>query len=362
MPNSVGWTELRRLLSWRGTSILLTVLVVALGGVVVMRTMETDRVAEAVLTADLRLLVLAVGVYAVSWPLRGRRYDDILATMYRRCGVAFVTAAIFLSQTANLVVPARAGEGGRADQHQPRRGVSYATGGASLAVERLFDLLALSALGGLAGAYLVLSGRTLAPGETAKFLAGAALVAGVALVASAVVVAVARSDRELGAWIRSRVERPRLGRVVDAVVRFGGDVRVVAADPRVLAGVGAASLGVWALDVLTAVLVIAALAGGVLPVATLVAVGTVAVTVGNLAKVLPLSQGGIGLYEAAFTALVVAASPVGPAVALAAAVVDHGLKNALTLVGGAAAGVGLNTAPDILDRDIDPADPESSDF
>jgi uncharacterized protein (TIRG00374 family) len=361
MPNSVGRRGIRRTLSWRGTSILLTVLIVALGAVVAIRTVETDQVIAAVRAADYRLLAVAVGVYALSWPLRGQRYDDILAAMHRRCGVAFVTGVIFLSQTANLVVPARAGDGARAYVLNRRRNVPYPTGGASLAVERLFDLLALAAVGTLAGAWLVLTGRTLAPGETTIFLGGAAAVAGIGLVGSCLVAVLARSDRNPGAWVRSRVEHPRLESVVDVVVRFGADLGVVAADPRVLARVGVSSLGVWMLDVLTAVLVIAALTGGAASVSTLLAVGTLAVTVGNLAKVLPLSQGGIGLYETAFTGLVVAASPIGPAVALAAAIVDHALKNVVTLVGGAGAAVGLNTFR-VSDGENKPTDPESSDF
>jgi hypothetical protein len=117
---------------------------------------------------------------------------------------------------------------------------------------------------------------------------------------------------------------------------------------------------VWAADVATAVLVLAALLGGfgtaVDPVALCV-VGTLAVSAGNLAKVLPLSQGGIGLYEAAFTGIVVAATPVPAAVALAAAALDHALKNAVTLAGGglvaAALDLSVTRAPDDSDREPD---------
>ena len=325
-------------------SVLVTALVVAVGAVVAVRTVDVDKLFASFGDAKLRVLVVAVVVYAGSWPLRGWRYDEILGAMGRRCGLGFLTGVVFLSQTANLVVPARAGDGARAYLLKRRRGVPYATGGASLAVERLFDLLALAVFGALAAAWLVATGGELAPGETATFLAGAGFVTAAAVVAAAVLVVLARSDREFGDLLRERVEHPRLQSLVDGVVRFGGELRVVATDPWALARIATGSLAVWALDVLTAVLVLGALAGGVLGVADLVVVGTLAVPVGNLAKVLPLSQGGIGLYEAAFTALVVAASPVAPAVALAAAVLDHGLKNALTLVGGAAAAVGLNSS------------------
>jgi uncharacterized membrane protein YbhN (UPF0104 family) len=77
---------------------------------------------------------------------------------------------------------------------------------------------------------------------------------------------------------------------------------------------------------------------------TLLAVCFFAVSVGNLAKVLPLSPGGIGLYEGAFTAIVVGLTPIGPAVALGAAVLDHGLKNLVTVAGGVTSMLALNVS------------------
>jgi len=362
MAEHSGRERLRRLLAWRGTSIVATGVIVALGAFVAVRTIDTESLVTALQRADRGLLGVAVCVYVISWPLRGLRYDDILGTMGRRCGVSFTTAIIFLSQTANLVVPARAGDGARAYLLNKRKGVPYTTGGASLAVERLFDLVALAAVGALGGGWLVLTGRTVGGGQTQTFLVGAGGVAAVALAVGTGITVVARGERDIGPTLRQRIDSPRLGRVADLLVDFGADVRVVAANPGVMARVGASSLAVWVLDVLTAVIVLAALAGGALAGPSLLAVGTLAVTVGNLAKVLPLSQGGIGLYEAAFTGLVVAAAPVSPAVALGAAILDHGLKNAVTLVGGAGAAVGLNASPRLPNRDVETADAESSDF
>ncbi|MFC5134379.1 MULTISPECIES: lysylphosphatidylglycerol synthase transmembrane domain-containing protein [Haloferacaceae] len=336
-----------------------TVLVLAVGGVVLTRTLDAGTVVSTVAAADPSLLVAALVAYLLSWPVRGRRYRDVLAPMGHRCGSAFLTATVFASQTANLIVPARAGDGVRAYLLKDRRDVPYPTGVASLAVERAFDLVALGVLGGTALAALLLDGRTVLSadaGETAaavgpgRAVAAAAGIAAAAALASAVTVAVARSDRRFGPGLRDqvdRLDRPRLSRVVDAVVRFGAAVRVVAADPGALLRVLLASGAVWGLDVLTAVLVLAALVGGTggLAPVTLVVVGTLAVSAGNLAKVLPLSQGGVGLYEAAFTGIVVAAAPIPAEIALAAAVLDHALKNAVTLGGGGVAGLAFNVSP-----------------
>jgi uncharacterized protein (TIRG00374 family) len=346
-----------RLFTQRRLSVLGTVLVLAVGGVVVARTVEVGKVLEAVRVADLRLVLAATAVYTLSWPLRGHRYGQILDVMGERCGRRFLTAAVFVSQLANLVVPARAGDGLRAYLLNSRRQVSYATGAASLTVERLFDLLALACFGTVAVVALAADGAGLP--RSAPAMLAAAGVAATAVCGSLVVVVLARRDVGLGARLQSWAGESALSKVVDAAVAFGADVRVVAADPRAISRIGATSLAVWALDVVTAVLVLQAVTNGLAPTAVL-AVGTLAVTVGNLAKVLPLSQGGIGLYEAAFTALVVAVSPVAGATALAAAIVDHALKNGVTVVGGAASALVLNLSPDVVSGRSRTRDTESS--
>jgi uncharacterized protein (TIRG00374 family) len=348
--------RLRAGLSRERLTVLGTLAVLGLGAAVLARGLDAGAVVAAVAAADPTLLAVALGVYLLSWPARGRRYGDVLAAMGRRCRTGFLTATVFASQTANLVVPARAGDGVRAYLLKERRDVPYPTGVASLAVERAFDLVAIGVLGGVALALLLLTGRSPESGGSvgavapSTALAAAAGIAAVAVVLSVATVVVARSDRRFGPALRARVDRPRVVRAVDTAVRFGSSVRVVAADPRRLGGVFLWSVLVWALDVLTAVLVLAALTGGfggLVPTPTLLVVGTLAVSVGNLAKVLPLSQGGIGLYEAAFTGLVVSATGLPVETALAAAILDHALKNAVTLAGGAVAALALGLSPKV---------------
>jgi len=109
--------------------------------------------------------------------------------------------------------------------------------------------------------------------------------------------------------------------------------------------VGVGSLLIWTLDVATALAVFAAF--GIDLTASLVAVAFFAVSVGNLAKVLPLSPGGVGLYEGAFTLIVVGMTAI-PAltvpVAIAIAIVDHAVKNLVTVVGGIASTLLFNVS------------------
>ena len=107
--------------------------------------------------------------------------------------------------------------------------------------------------------------------------------------------------------------------------------------------IAASSFAIWTIDVLAAIIVL--LAFGVdIGALTLIAVGFFAVSVGNLAKVLPLSPGGIGMYEGAFTVLVVALTPINASVALGAAIVDHAIKNGVTVGGGVLSMLALNVS------------------
>jgi hypothetical protein len=302
--------------------------------------------------ADPLLVGTATLVYLLSWPVRGSRYRDILQDLGYRERTGFLTGAVFISQTGNLVFPARAGDAVRAYVVKARRGIPYPSGFASLAVERVFDLLTITTLAGL-----VLVGYTLT-GQTARLVAtvtgaeGAGRVAVVvatgvglaAVLAVLVIVASARSDSN---YVRAAVRRLSTDSYADWVAskleRFVGDVQRVAGRRAGVVRIGATSVVIWSLDVVTAVLVLAAFDVS-LPVTTLLAVGFFAVSVGNLAKVLPLSPGGVGLYEGAFTLLVIGLTPLSASVALGAAVLDHAVKNLVTVAGGVVSMVSLNVS------------------
>ncbi|AWB26421.1 flippase-like domain-containing protein [Halococcoides cellulosivorans] len=323
--------------------------------------------------ADPALVGLAALVYVTSWPLRGTRYRDILVRQGYREDWAFLTGAIFISQTGNLIIPARMGDAIRAYVIKARRGVPYPSGAASLAVERVFDLLTIAVLAGVVllgviatgGADALVTALTEGVGLEAERQASAQ----VAMVAAAAV-SLAVVGATIAILVSARTDRNYIGRVVhslsedsyarwvaDQIRQFVGDVQVVTSDGRTFALVGTTSLAIWTIDVITAVLVLVAFDVAVAP-ATLLAVGFFAVSVGNLSKVLPLSPGGLGLYEGAFTVIVVALTGLGVPVALGAAILDHAVKNAVTVAGGLVSMLWLNVslteavseAPDVADE------------
>jgi len=344
-----------RITPWRSFAAgsLLVLLAVALAPLY----LPVEAVLDAVVAADYALVAASAVVYVVSWPLRGARYTDILTSIGYRERWGFLTGAVFISQTGNLVFPARAGDAIRAYVLKARREIPYPSGFASLAIERVFDLLTITVLAGVVLVGLVVSGAgDVVFGSLAEAVPGDAPVAsgriavqvaglvGVAAIATVVVIVLtARSDRR---FVREGIRRlstdAYAAEVAGVIEQFAGDVQTVATTPRTFARVGVASLLIWTLDVLTALVVLSAFDVGLSP--AVIAVGFFAVSVGNLAKVLPLTPGGVGLYEGAFTIIVAAMTPVGTATALGVAVVDHAVKNAVTIVGGLGAMAWLNVS------------------
>ena len=349
----------RRVSAAAGSVLVMLALVVA-----VVVVFDVAAVLDAIEGADRGLLALSGLVYLVSWPLRGLRYRDILDRLGFASDTWFLTGAIFISQTGNLVFPARLGDGVRAYVVKARRGVPYPSGFASLAVERVFDLLAITVLAGTVLVGLVatggteqiaeaiaaevppvsVGGETVDPGAAARTaLRVAAGVGAAAVLAVLAILAGARFDTNYIYRAVTAVSNDSYAEYVSGVLeQFVGDVQAVVVDRGAFARVGVGSLAIWVVDVLTAVVVFQAFGVAVTP--ALLATAFFAVSVGNLAKILPLSPGGIGLYEGAFTLIVFGLTTVAAPVAFAIAIVDHVVKNAVTILGGVVSMAWLNVS------------------
>lgn len=333
---------------------ILTGLAIALMSLYLDFALVLNQMATAVSRNPL-LVILATIVYIASWPLRGIRYRDILRELGYPERVGFLTGAVFISQTGNLVFPARAGDAVRAYIVKTRRRVPYPTGFASLAVERVLDLLTITVLAGTVLIGLVVTTGDLAALPETDRLGAIARSGRIAMIVSSgvglaaiaaviLIVASARSDRNRIRPLVYRFSDDSYAMYVAGILeRFVADIQTVAVNPNVFARVSVTSLGIWGIDVLTALIILAAFDPG-LSIPSLVAVSFFAVSVGNLAKVLPLSPGGIGLYEGAFTLLVVGLTGLPVELVLGAAIVDHALKNAVTVAGGLAAMIVLNVS------------------
>lgn len=268
---------------------------------------ELQEAINAVISASPHLIILSIVLYTLSWPLRGFRYQLVLRGMEFNERMAFLTGAVFISQTANLVLPARAGDGVRAYMVK-QRGVPYSTGLASLVVERLSDLAAVLVLGaiGFSGVLILSPGIPLNPPTEIKPGIMFYIIPLVFIVVIYLALRTSLLDRFL-ADLRRGISASEFIHVL------------------------VLSVFIWLFDGVVAVVVLSAFGVNITP--HFLATVFLAVSMANLAKIVPLTPGGVGTYEAAFAAIL-SLSGLGWGVAFAAAVVDHAVKNLVTLLGG----------------------------
>jgi uncharacterized protein (TIRG00374 family) len=135
-----------------------------------------------------------------------------------------------------------------------------------------------------------------------------------------------------------------LHKIKDFASTFIHQMSVVAVRPGAFVAVIASSLLLWGMDVLTCFLVLKAIpsTGVDMYSASTISLIFLAVALGNIVKTFPITPGAIGTYEVALTA-VFGLGGIRPEVGFTVAVLDHIIKNAITLIGGgfALSGLGL---------------------
>lgn len=279
---------------------------------------DPARILDAVRRVTLPALLFACALYVVAWSLRAARWRSLLGATgggERNAPQLPYGRAVGLTiagNAANVVLPAKLGDAIRAVAASRLAKLPIERALAAGVADRALDLTAV--------ALLTLLAIALHPvGLSRSFLlpAGLVLAAG-AIAAVAGLLYVRARDGASGRF--ERVER-----FLRALAEAGADA---ARRPARTAVLLAASLAVWTLETAIAFTISRAIGLDVAPAAILLAV-----MLANMAKAVPLTPSGLGTYELAFTeALVV--SGVEPSLAATAAILDHGLKNALTLAGG----------------------------
>jgi len=251
-------------------------------------------------------IVPAVLVCLLAWILRGARYMGILRSLQVKAGMLVSTACIFVSQTANLVVPARLGDLVRIFILKHEYDTSVSTGISSLVVERLFDIIMVALLGVLMLPFVLNVPQWFYIVIVAPLIIGAVFMA--------ILVALGRVKSE--------------NKYIRLILNMLDEVRKASLSTRSLLQFSIISVVIWLLDIAVCIFVVFMFGQSIgLPVVIL------AIVIGNLVKAVPLTPGGVGTYELA-VALVLQLSGVEPALAFLIAVTDHLIKNLVTLIGG----------------------------
>src|SRR5690554_4189511 len=135
---------------WKKVSAIVIPTLVAVGIIAYMLYRVWDDLLLTLEHAVLPFLFAAVGICIVAWILRGFRYRFILRGLDIPKSLGFATACIFISQTANLIVPARLGDFVRMLILKREDDATYSQGFSSIVVERVFDALMIAVLGVIA--------------------------------------------------------------------------------------------------------------------------------------------------------------------------------------------------------------------
>jgi len=252
-------------------------------------------------------LVIGIIICLLAWWLRGWRYHYILSSLNYRVPVIFATACIFVSQTVNLVVPARLGDFVRIFILKHDYNTTYSEGISSIVVERVFDIVTVALLGGVALLFVI--------NVPACFYT----IIVIPLVAGAIFFVFLIYAGTLSSK----------NRYIRIILTMLDEIRRASLSLQSIIILSTSSLVIWLLDVLVCIAV-AMMFQQQIPFAVVV----LAIVIGNLIKAVPITPGGVGTYELSVALTFEQLAGVSPAIAFLIAVIDHLIKNLVTLAGG----------------------------
>jgi hypothetical protein len=261
-----------------------------------------ENVIKNLYLANSGFIGFAALLYSSSFIVRGARYRYIISKLGHKVPLLFSSESIAISQTMNVVTPVRVGDVARAYVFKIRN-VPFADSISGLAVERIFDLVAVIVLAFLA--IIALS--------DIKFILTPLYASALLFLLLVVVIAISKMEN-----------------VVGKILRNAKDLMKTKSSLAILIS----SAIIWTADIAVCHLILLSFEFNIFPLVVL------AVSIANISKVVPLTPGGIGTYEAVMTAIL--ASSIEPGLAFTVALIDHALKNLMTLVLGLVSLASLN--------------------
>ncbi len=291
---------------YRKISAIVVPTIIAAGIIIYMLYSVRDKLFIALQHLTLEYLLFGIAICLFAWGLRGWRYHSILQSLNYHITVVSATACVFVSQTANLIVPARLGDFVRVFILKHDYNTTYSEGVSSLVVERVFDIVTVALLGAVS-LFFVLD----AP-SWVYTLVVLPLVAGV--IFFGILLCIGKFSSK--------------NRFIQIFLNLLHEIKRASLSVRSIIVLGSTSIIIWLLDIFVCVAVILMFQQQI-PFAIVV----LAIVIGNLVKAVPLTPGGIGTYEAALTAtFFLFGVPMDIAVLIS--VIDHLIKNLVTLAGG----------------------------
>jgi glycosyltransferase AglD len=291
---------------YKKISAILVPTIIAVGIIAYMLYRVWDDLIQALQLLEPQYLAIGIFICLVAWGLRGWRYHTILNSLNYPVSVLVATACIFVSQTVNLIVPARLGDFVRVFILKHEYNTTYSEGVSSLVVERVFDIVTIALLGAVSLLF-VLNVRS-------EFYIIIFLPIIACLFFFVFLIVVGKNSSK--------------NKYVQIILTMLHEIKRASLTLRSMVLLGGSSIVIWLIDILVCYAVVLMFQQNI-PFVIVV----LAIVIGNLVKAVPLTPGGVGTYELAL-AVTFGLAGVSPAIATLIAVIDHLIKNLVTLAGG----------------------------
>ena len=265
-----------------------------------------DNLLTAIQNAIPSYLIAAIAICIGAWFIRGWRYKYILEKLEIRVGLMLSTACIYVSQTANLIIPARLGDLVRLFILKHEVNASYSKGLSSLVIERFFDIATVAILGVVTLPFIL---------NVPEWFSTVLMI--VLLACGGFIVFLV---------ICGKIESKN--KYLAMALKLFDDVKKASLTITALLVLGVVSVVIWLTDSIIC-WIIALMFQQQIPILIVI----LAIVIGNLVKAIPITPGGMGTYEAA-VAITLQLGGVEPVTAVLIAIIDHLVKNLVTLVGG----------------------------
>jgi uncharacterized protein (TIRG00374 family) len=292
---------------YRKISAIVIPTIIAVGIIAYMLYQTWDTLIQALHHLVPGWLAIAVAICLIAWVLRGWRYRTILLSLGYPVRLWVSTACIFVSQTANLIIPARLGDFIRVFILKHEYSTTYSEGISSIVVERVFDVFTVAMIGAIAILFIV----NVPPWVYAVTILP--IIAGAVFFVFLFCTGKCTADNK---YIR-------------IVLTMLHEIRKASLSVRSLVVLSASSIVIWLFDILVCVSVVMML-GQTVPFPVVV----LAIVIGNLVKAVPLTPGGMGTYELALAGVFFSLGGIPWEMAFLIGFIDHLIKNLVTLAGG----------------------------
>ncbi|HLB44048.1 MAG TPA: lysylphosphatidylglycerol synthase transmembrane domain-containing protein [Candidatus Limnocylindrales bacterium] len=277
-----------------------------------LRGLDLAELGRTIISANPWLLLGALAIYYLGFPLRGYRWRLLLRSAGTRIGVRDSTEIVFISWLVNCLVPAKLGDVYRAWLLKANFTVSLSRTFGTVFIERIFDIFAIAILG-LAAAFWSFRGNL--PTEVQ-------VVIGIGLAVLVLLSVGLYTVRNFGRRALVRLPLPGKTKLLEFYERF--EEGVFAINPRQVPWLAIVTALIWATEAVRLLLVIEAL--NFRDVHLGISGAFFVALAASLLTAIPFTPAGLGIVELGVVGILTVIYGVDPTNAAAITLVDRAIS------------------------------------